>query len=50
VEEERTASYKALYEGFVVERQLGHDPASWGEAEIVLWRKRYNEWEKTWPQ
>jgi hypothetical protein len=50
VEEQWTASYIALYEGFVRERQLGHDPAVWGEAEIAMWRVRYAEWEAAWPR
>jgi hypothetical protein len=47
VEDERIASYESLYEGFVAERRLEHDPALWADSEIALWRRRYAEWALT---
>ncbi|MBF4573496.1 hypothetical protein ITJ64_13295 [Herbiconiux sp. VKM Ac-1786] len=37
--------YPDLYDGFVDEFGLAHDPALWPEEAVEAWRTRYAEWQ-----
>jgi hypothetical protein len=43
--EARPDEYGELYEQFVGERGIDHDPAGWSGDDVAAWRQEYRRWE-----
>jgi hypothetical protein len=43
--EARPDEYGELYEQFVGERGIDHDPAGWSDDDVAAWRQEYRRWE-----